>query len=774
MYSSVYQMKRFCSICILLLASTSLRAASLWTPVSQSDLPTNLQRQHPTTFLAYALDLAGMKSALFNAPTHPTAAITLSLPMPDGSFRDFSVWQTPMMPDELAAKYRNIKTFTGEALHNKTITVKLDLTEYGFHAMVFNGDNTSFIDPYDLYSDGIYMVHYMKNETRAVNGRMHCMVARGGSEAAHEDDEMAKTVARAAHSSERSSNGTKMRTYRLALSADSWYCQAATGLTSPSIAQALSAMTTSMNRINGVYERELSISMNFVAKEDTLIWPTSVGSVNGTDPFYYMDGDAYSCLTENQLKCDTLIGNANYDIGHVFTTGAGGLSQVGVVCSLGYKAQSVTGQPVPVGDGFDINYVAHEMGHEFGADHPFNDDMDGSCGGNAVAEFAYEPGSGTTIMAYAGICAPDDLQANSDAYFHAISLVQISTYISGEGDVCAVHMPSLNLPVGLDSFSASYSIPYLTPFELIAPIATDSTSDTLTTYCWDQWNLGDFGMDFIHTHVYGPLFRSLSPVAYPSSRTFPRPSHLAYNYLNDEGNENNQGEKVPDSARYMTFKLTLRDIYGGNGCFLFPDDTIHLDVINTGTAFTVSSQASSGIVYNGGDVVTITWNVAETPAPPINATQVDIYMAVDGGNFWMYHIGTFENSGSATITVPNPAVTSHTARFKVKGHNNVFLNINATDFTVSYNPSLPVTTGVGNVGTRSHNDIQVYPVPASGNINLACTACGSVAARIYNVSGRMVWSGSLASQTTVATQGWPAGVYYLSTETGAVKKIVIQ
>ena len=733
----------------------SVQAQSLWQTSDPGTLPKNLGRILAKAEKAYLLDEAGLKGSLANAGSDATTAVTVALPLANGTFRNFKLWRNTLMPKALAEKYPAISTYTGQAEGNATITVKADFTVYGFHAMIFDGANTTLTDPYDLYGDALYIVRLAKDETKPAVDRMKC--ANGTADdlqlSASLDVVLKPMVSKAVI------NGAQLRTYRLALSADEFYCQAATGLSSPSIAQCLSAMTTTMNRVNGVYEREFSVTMQFVAKEDTLIWPT-LYSINGKDTFSAIDGSPSSCVAVNQYVCDSIIGSAHYDIGHVFTTGAGGESQVACVCQTGLKAQSVTGQATPVGDGFDINYVAHEMGHEFGAEHSFNDNMSGSCSGNAVSQFAYEPGSGTTIMCYAGICAPDDIQPNSDAYFSAISLLQIRNFINTTGDGCAAKTATENLPVHVDSFSASYSIPYLTPFELTAPVAIDSTTDTSTTYCWEQWNLGDFGKTFATTHLYGPIFRSIAPTAISSTRVFPNAGHVAAGILSDAGIEDAQGEKVPDQARYLTFKLSVRDIYLGNGCFLIPDDTIHLDVINTGTGFSVTSQNAMGTVYLGGTSQTITWNVASTPSAPIGAAFVDIFMSVDGGYSWAYHLGTFENTGSATVVVPNPPVTVGAVRFKVKGHKNVFFNVNTTNFTVENNPALPISTEVGHtVAAPAAVHFGLYPNPTSGNVYFSADNLEVYGARVYDILGRQVWNGRFTASKTVRVADWPKGTY---------------
>ena len=751
-----------------------------WKRVENDLAPTRLQVMHPNHFLVYTLDETSLKRMLWNLSSDQAEAIVLSLPLPNGSFRDFRVWQTSLMPDELAAKYPGIKSFTGVAVDDQRVTAKLDYTLFGFDAMVFDGENTSFIDPYDNYSDGFYMVHYKRDETKAFSARMVCEV-KDEDQITTGEQKLDLVNNTPTHNAARTVNGWYLRTYRLALSANHFYCQAATGLTTPTIAQALSKMTVTMNRINGVYNREFSVQMNFCTKEDTLIWPTNTGSVNGNDPFNTINANAGSCLTANQTQCNNRIGSANYDLGHVFTTGAGGLSSLGVVCTNGQKAKSVTGGPSPVGDGFDIDFVAHEMGHEFGANHTFNNGNDGSCGGgNIYNNTAYEPGSGSTIMAYAGICPPDDLQPHSDAYFHAASLTEIVTKLNGSENVCAVVTPTSNKLVSLPLFSTSYTIPYKTPFELIGPTAVDSVADTANTYCWEQWNRGDAGSRLVNTFLKGPIFRSYNPVN-STTRVFPKIGMVLAGVLSNAGSENAQGEKAADTARYMTFKMTVRDILGGYGCITFPDDTIHVTAVSTGAAnayagFKVTSQGTTGISYTGGTNQSVTWNVVGTNAAPVSATNVTIWMSRDGGLTWPDSIGTYPNTGTALVTVPNPTATITTARFKVKGSGNIFFNVNGKNFAVTHGTTSHA--GVSNTASAFGQDVKVYPVPATDMLHIDAAA-GNISVTVLNTVGQVVYTGAANGNATIPVNTWARGVYYVRVQNTAdnnvvVKRVVLQ
>ena len=294
-------------------------------------------------------------------------------------------------------------------------------------------------------------------------------------------------------------------------------------------------------------------------------------------------------------------------------------------------------------------------------------------------------------MDYAGICNPDNVQANSDPYFSINSLEQIQAHMAGSGGTCAATAAAPHAPATIATFTATYNIPYKTPFELTSPVATASGGDTAITYGWCQYNLGDFGKRLNQTFILGPIFRSYQPV-YTPTRIFPRLSNVLSGVLS------NTGEKAPDTTRFLTFKTVIRNVQAGMGCFRIPDDSIHINASTTGTAngyagFKVTSQNTTGIVYTGGSTQAVTWNVVGTNNPPVSAANVTIFMSVDGGNTWPYTIGTFPNTGTASVSIPNPGTSSATSRIKVKGTGNVFFNINSNNFTVNPGATTAPVTG---------------------------------------------------------------------------------
>lgn len=695
-------------------------------------------------FTAFSVTEKALENYLATAPTNPDQGIRIALPAPDGGYRNFKLWSTPVMEPALAAKYPGIRTYTATLEGDPRVTAKLDYTQHGFHAMVYDGGNTYIVNPYGLGATGFYAATYKRDVTRPNDAYMSCGV---GDEAigTPEGDGTAQRV-----------NGTTRKVYRLALSCTGEYAIAVDGPT-PTTAGVLARMVTTMNRVNGVYERELAVSMTIIANNSLLIYldPT-------TDP-YSNNNNGGTMLGENQSNTTTVIGNANYDIGHVFSTGGGGVAGLGVVCANGGKARGVTGSPSPMGDPYDIDYVAHEMGHQFGANHTFNA-TSGSCTGNGVPGTAFEPGSGSTIMAYAGLCLSNNLQNNSHDYFHSASLEQISSYITvGGGAACPSLSISPNTNAVLAPFSATYAIPSGTAFELTAPQAVDATADTAVNYCWEERDLGNFGGTLVSTTNLGPLFRSFPPDI-SRTRTFPILSRLLV------GQFNHSGERIPTVSRILSFGVTQRDMFQGWGTFNFPDDRITLNV-EAMAPFTVTSP-EGGEVWTGGDLQTITWNVSNTNAAPINCANVDIFMSIDNGQTFPYTLAAnTPNDGSEQVRIPNPQA-SNFVRIKVKGSNNVFFAISARENFLDKG-----TVSVGNAPATEN--VSLSPVPAKNSLRVTVPASlGKVNLRLMNMLGQTVWTGSASGDQALDASIWPRGVYHMAMQNEKgfqqTKKLVLE
>jgi hypothetical protein len=309
---------------------------------------------------------------------------------------------------------------------------------------------------------------------------------------------------------------------------------------------------------------------------------------------------------------------------------------------------------------------------------------------------------------------------------------------------------------------------------LNAPTAADSVADTLTTYCWEEWNLGDWKKTFNNTYLSGPIFRSFNPTE-TTLRVFPVIDSVLKGTLSYVTVENKKGEKVPDTARFVTFRLSIRDIYNGYGCFLFPDDSIHLNAVSTGAAnnyegFKVTSP-STAVNWPANSSQNVTWNVVGTDAAPVSCDSVDIYVSTDGGYTWPYNIGRFANNGSAAVTVPNPAATTASARVKVKGAGNVFFNVNGSNFTITH------AAGIASVSFA--NDINIYPVPSGDFVHVSTSLTGALQASVYNALGQLVMNNSFSRQMDIAVASWAKGVYFLhltNPVSGArtVKQIIVK
>ncbi len=636
----------------------------------------------PDSFRAVAIDTVAIRSELAAAPAEESvwfgqsAGLTFTLPRPDGTTATFAVADSPVVEPALAAQYPDIKTYAGKGIDDPSATIRFDVTPIGFHAQILSGKTGAwYIDPYYHLETQVYVSYFSHD--------LHETLAFTDSHTATPADQPSSGFAAfgpggggggsgGGSGGTAARSGATLRTYRLALAVTGEYTQFFGG----TVANGLAGVVSAVNRLSGVYENELSIRFKLIANESSLIYTNPA-----TDPYTNTDGSAL--LDENQTNLDSVIGNANYDFGHVFATSGGGLAALGAVGFAGRKAQAETGSPTPDGDSFWIDYVAHEMGHSFNANHSFNTSSDSNRNGPT----AYEPGSGSTIMSYAGITGSDsDLQSNSDAYFHSVNFDEIIAFVDntipsvGTRTATGNSVPTVN--AGLD-----YTIPTGTFFALTAS-GTDANGDTLT-YDWEERDLGPATLLSTADNGSSPIFRSFNPTTNPT-RTFPQSSDL----LN---NTTTPGEKLYAQARTSNFRVTVRDNrIGGGG--VNTDDAI-INVVNTGAPFILTAP-NTAVNWTGNTSQTVTWNVAGTTANGINAANVRISLSIDGGLTYPITVkASTPNDGSEFITVPNVDTTM--ARIRVQPTNNVFFDISNANFSIVAIPGITVTPTSGLITTEA-------------------------------------------------------------------------
>ena len=331
---------------------------SVWKDASVSEFSEECYlKSMPRNYRLLELDLNKIKAELNTAvydsdPNAFKTAPIISLPLPEGGFGRFKVVRSEVLPDDTKPSYSNIiRTFSAVGIDDKYATAKLDYTIFGFHAMVMTPSGWFMIDPYSLSNSSHYISFYRRDKTGMSD--FNCETEANDIRRLNPIEHSAPSVNR--------TSGANLKTFRLALSCTGEYAAFYGGTQ----AGALSGMVTSVNRVTAVYELELSVRLVLIANTTKLIFLNSA-----TDPFTNNNGS--TMLGQNQTLTTDSIGSANYDIGHVFSTGGGGVAGLGVVCNSSNKARGVTGSGSPVGDAFDIDYVAHEMGHQFAGNHTFN------------------------------------------------------------------------------------------------------------------------------------------------------------------------------------------------------------------------------------------------------------------------------------------------------------------------------------------------------------------------------------------------------------------
>jgi len=676
----------------------------------------------------YNLDINGLKNMLAKAPKRLAAGekseLIISFPNSEGRMESFKVRENSNFAPELAAKYPDIKSYVGQGLDDPNSTVYFSVSPLGLSSMEIYGDKSAvFIEPYtkDLSS---YVV-YRKSDKKDDLNKFECTVV----------DAAQKGVSNSALAARPNADDAKLRTFRLALSCTGEYTTYFGGTK----AQALAAMNTTMTRVNGVFEKDFAARMVLIANNDAVIYTNA-----STDPYSAASGMS-SWNSQLQSTLTSVIGEANYDIGHLFgaSGGGGNAGCIGCICTNGSKGSGYTSpaDAIPSGDNFDIDYVAHEMGHQFGGNHTFSMSNEGT-GVNM------EPGSGSTIMGYAGITS-QDIQPHSDAFFHAVSIQQITNNIKAK--TCSVNTNTGN-SIPTASAGLDYTIPKGTPFVLTGT-GTDADGDSLT-YIWEQMDNASSSQTGASsaasaTKTSGPNFRSWTPTTAPV-RYFPRMASVLTGATTTAGSEITV-EALSSVARTLNFRFTVRDNKAG-GSGNNSDDAV-ITVNGTAGPFNITSQ-NSATTYAGGSSQTVTWNVAGTTANGVNAANVDILWSTDSGNTWTTLLAGTPNDGSQAVTIPNSTTT--TGRIMVKGSNHIFFDVN--------NANISVNAGSGTPDTVAPT---APTLAASGTTatttNLSWSgATDNVAVTGYDVYQGASLIGSTASATYTVTGLTPATTYSFS------------
>lgn len=642
---------------------------------------------------AFRLDIQALESSLETAPVEFDDAadapwVQVAMPMPDGTLVRFEVRESPVMHPELAAKYPGIKTYGGRGLDDPTAVLRFDIGPRGLHGIILSGGRAVLIRPQD---GGTY--RGLRGSDVFGDEPVSCFsVAQEehGTASRRSKAENPPTVSR----------GGQILIYRIAVGATGEYTASQGGTKE----LALAAITSTINQANAIFQSEAGIFLDLVANEDQVIYTDPA-----TDP--YTSGDLscaspvpactsplapLDCLrTENQCTLDAVIGSANYDIGIVLDgANIGGVAAIGSVCSS-IKARAAA-------DGNRFQVVVHEIAHEFGALHTFNDNMNNSCGnaGQWDSNGNVSPGSGSTLMSYAGDCGSANLQRARDSYFHSENFAQMYTFTeTGGGAACRDIGFSQNYPPIIRSVTSPATIPSRTPF-MLQTDAYDPNGPV--TIAWEQADTSGASSPPEGDDGTRPLFRVYPPTA-SGTRSFPSEKYVLENgnvppttYFGGPLCESavcSVGESLPTTDRTMTFRVIVRD--GDDG---IATATTTVTTRADAGPFRVSAPNGNvaGMCWSPASLRTVTWDVAGTDLPPIGTTAVNILLSTDDGETYPYTLATnTPNDGSEEVRVPD--VVTGSARVKIEASGNIFYDVSDAPFAIGF----PIVSNTNDSGCGS-------------------------------------------------------------------------
>lgn len=597
-----------------------------------------------------------------------SVATEITVPLPNGLSISVKLNPSPILSDDLAQKYPHFMTYQAQQIDQPENIGRFSISHLGLFGFFRYNNQWMLLSPRYAGEAQEYTSYWYKDaptesETAALKA----------------DFLLAEPQLNAPQLAQKSvTTGDSIHTYKLAISTTGEYSQRLGGTVENVVAELMNLV----NRINQVFLVDLALQFELVDNQDIIFFDAA------TDP--YTNSDTATDIEANQEIVDQAIGSQNYDIGHVLGTNGGGLAFVGVVCNSSFKARGYTGLNNPQGERFYIDLVAHELGHQLGASHSFNATNSSNCAEDQRSNSsAYEPGSGSTIMSYAGICGSQNLQIDSDPYFHSISIQNIRDYVeSFAGQRCGVESAIDNAIPQIQLAQSTYTIPANTPFTLTAS-ATDADNDLLT-YTWEQFdnggivgatnNLSELNSD----NGSNPLFRSYNPTD-TAQRYFPQLSDVL-------AARTSLGETYPTTDRSLNFRLTARDNKGGVN-----QQDLMVTVTTSNQTFNVDTPTE----WQGLSEQTVTWDSGDTLNSPINCANVDISLITDtSAPLETSVLAQTPNDGLQSIRVPN--VESSAARLVLRCSDNIFYALSPEAFSII--KSEPIAPSIDSQNTISFNE----------------------------------------------------------------------
>lgn len=740
---------------------------SYWHKISKGDVQKNAKITRNTTphrYEVYQLDIQQFKQQLKEAPMREQitgkSSLVMEFPNANGGMEKYQVTESPIMPAGLSSRFPQIKTYSAVGIDDPTSTMRFSVTPAGIHVMSLSGKSgQGFIDPYtkDLNNYIVYKKGELSEELR----EFKCYVDDGvmGGKFTNETG---------ANIEFNNTDDGILRKYRLALSAHPDYGDvfSKNSEEGEEVADILAQMVIALNRVNEIYERELGITMELVENNDQLIFYSDMENNpwEGYDSYYdYLYGGFND---RTQFINDSIIGTENYDIGHNFnTSGGGNAGCIGCVCATGSKGSGYTGLPNPIGDAFYVDFVAHEMGHQFGGYHVMN-----TCSRSGSGLTEVEPASGSSIMGYAGVC-DYNIQPHSDAHFNYVNIRDISANIQQGVSTCGEQIQIENKAPTADA-GDNYYIPISTAYVLTG-VGEDSDGVETLTYEWAQNDPQKAATNgpLNPSLKFGAIYRAHLPQDVPV-RYFPPLENVVAGNLNPTS----VWEVTPDVGRMINFSFTVRDNGSGYAQAIgqTASDLMRVTTVESAGPFVVTSFDATGQEALAGGQTEITWDVAGTDGGQVNVQAVDIILSDDAGKtFERILAENVPNSGSAMVQMPDEEIAK--ARVMVKARENIFYAVNKKDFKI--------TADLSTEEFEMADNLSVYPNPNNGDFYLKLGIIESpiVEVQIFNLEGRRVYENSFQASNSfeqnIQMNQVQSGLYILRVRNGNKtinKKLIIR